>query len=728
MNLKRREFLKYAGAGAVATTVRFPFEKPDAPALSEQKLHQDYQSNNPGMEYYFLGNGKILAALQTSPKPESGTHCGLLVMSSEHFGRKISTYLYHPERGLQNSRFIALIDGKTYTPEFSKSSVHWEYPDSIPTVVIEWEAAGCKIREEIFCPINDSALVRKVTIHNTTAGSVNASSTVLLYPNLMYFDEYHVDRTRMTLTAMGYQTLQLFSPNEATAGDRHLNIKFGEIPAGEQRSITYFLTLNVPREQFEHKGLGRMRKETTEYWKSKAMFASTNDGLNHLFNSSKFALRAAVAASGKTDGGIWQYNFEWVRDQSLIAVGAVMTGQATVAESILRRNLTRSVDEEGKTIDASRHRPTETIELDQNGALLYGLWMYWVWTGDDSLLKEFWQKIKKVADYVLQPVFMDPAIGLVKNTREFWERDATFGVKEGYELAYQAWNIIGLEMIADMATAMNEPANAKKWRDASRKMKSSFLSHPKYSLVADGRFTKRRLTNGEVQRTFEPPNRKSMPAGTPMNVETVSYCDPDAANVLPIMLGIVDPQSSVATKTLESMEHLWNQRWDTGGYARYDVSSEPDSPGAWPFPTVFIARSYFEAGNDEKVWRALNWLLTIQGGKAGAWFEYYGDRPTPPLPPVGFVVWTWAEVITFFVHHLLGVKPSSKNLVIRPRLLKGLDELNATAIVHSHKVAIHVKRATKEQFALVDGKRMKLIDGAITLPLPTKDISIEIQS
>lgn len=728
MSLKRRDFLKFASVGAVATTVRFPFEAPDAAKLGEQKLHQDYQSNNPGMEYYFLGNGKILAALQTSQKPESGTHCGLLVMSTEHFGRKISTYLYHPERGLQNSRFIAVIDGKAFGPEFSNSSVHWEYPDSIPTVVIEWEAAGCKIREEIFCPIHDSALVRAVTIQNNTAATVNGSSTVLLYPNLMYFDEYHVDRTRMTLTAMGYQTLRLFSPNETIAGDRHLNIKFGEIPAGEKRSITFFLTLNVPREEFERKSIEQMRKETSTYWVSKATLATPNEGLNHLFNSSKSALRAAVAESGKTDGGIWQYNFEWVRDQSLIAVGAVMTGQASVAEAIYRRNFTRSVDDEGKTIDASRHRPPETIELDQNGELLYGLWMYWVWTGDDSLIKEFWQKIKKVADYVLQPIFMDPAIGLVKNTREFWERDAAFGVKEGYELAYQAWNIVGLECIADMAKAMNEPANAKKWRDASQKMKSSFLHHPKYSLVADGRFTKRRLTNGEVQRTFEPPNRKSMPPGTPLNVEKVSYCDPDTANVLPIMLGIVDPKSPVAMKTLESMEHLWNQRWDTGGYARYDVSSEPDSPGAWPFPSIFIARSYFEAGNDEKVWRVLNWLLSIQGGKAGAWFEYYGDRPTPPLPPVGFVVWNWAEVITFFVHHLLGVRPSPDNLIIKPRLLKGLDELHATAIVRSHKVTIHIKRATKEQFALVDGKRMKLIDGAVTLPLPTRNIAIEIQN
>ncbi len=180
-----------------------------------------------------------------------------------------------------------------------------------------------------------------------------------------------------------------------------------------------------------------------------------------------------------------------------------------------------------------------------------------------------------------------------------------------------------------------------------------YLSHPKFSLIDQGRFIKRRLASGEVQRTFEPPNRKSMPQGMPLNVESVSLCDPDSANVLPIVYGIVDPASPVALKTLESMEELWNQRWDGGGYGRYHVTSEPDSPGPWPFPTMFIARAYLETGNDEKVWRALRWLQEAPGGKAGAWLEFYGDRPTPPLPPVGIVVWTWAEILMFFIHHLL---------------------------------------------------------------------------
>lgn len=523
MTIERREFLKYVGAGAIATTVRPALGSLEETSFQhEQKIHQDYQSNNPGLEYYFLGNGQILASLQTSPMPEEGTHCGLLLMSSDHFGRKMGTYLYHPERGLQNSRVTVVVNGKGYLPEYDTSTVVWRYPDDIPTATIEWEAGGCAVTEELMCPVNDSALLRTVTIRNKSSAALAASGVALLYPNLMFFDEYHVDRKKRTLTAMGYETLQLFSLSEATVGDRHIDIELGEIPSGGTKSFTLVLTLNLPREKFLKKGLPAMMDESRRYWGKRAKFSADHRGLNHLFDCSKTALRAAVGKSGKTDGGIWQYNMEWVRDQSMVAIGSILCGHTEVSESLLRRILERSVDEEGQAVDASRHRPPETIELDQNGVLIYALWTHWVWTGNDSILRKYWPKVKAVANYVLRPEFLDPAVGLVKNSREFWERDPTFGVKEGYEDAYQAWTIIGLEAAADLARRMNEPASARRWAEAGSRMKDSFLHHPKFSLVEDGAFIKRRQANGEVQRTFEP-----------LNVEKVSYCDPDTASVIP---------------------------------------------------------------------------------------------------------------------------------------------------------------------------------------------------
>ncbi|MBI4428273.1 MAG: hypothetical protein HY562_04060 [Ignavibacteriales bacterium] len=727
MKIERREFLKYVGTGTVATTL------PVGPSFLQgqnppqaQRLHQDYQSNTRGLEYYFLGNGLIMAAIQTSTSPEAGTHCGLLVMSPDHFGRKMSTFLYHPERGLQNSRLVCVLDRQSYVPVPGSSTIQWEYPNDIPTVAIVWQAGDCRVEEKVFCPINEPALIREIKITNTGLKSIEASAVMQLYPNLMFFDEYEVDRKNLVLTAAGYRKMQLFSPNASAVGDRHMTLSFGEIAPGKEVTAVITLTLNYPREKFERKGITRMKQETAEYWRRRAHLETGHDGLNHLFNSSKTSLRAVVARSGKVDGGVWQYNLEWVRDQAIQSVGCVMSGHVDAAQAILRRILTRSIGNEGQTVEASRHRPPETMELDQNGALLFGLWSYWVWTGDDSLMKNYWRKIQKVANYVLQPVFRDPKIGLVKNSRELWERDPNFGVKEGYELAYQSFNIIGLHMASEMAVSQGDQASAQRWTSASELMKESFLHHPQFSLVEDGRFVKRRLVSGEVQRTFEPPRREAMPAGMPLNVESISYCDPDAGNVLPIAFEIIDAKSTISLKTLESMEHLWNQRWDTGGYARYDVSSEPDSPGPWPFATMFIARAYHEAGNDEKVWRALNWLLEVQGGKSGAWFEYYGDRPTPPLPPVGIVVWTWAEIVIFFIHHVLGVRPSPRKILIRPKLLSGIDRVKSTLFVHRHEVALDVQRDPAGQWARVNGKRMPLKDQTLELPFPQRNTTVEI--
>jgi hypothetical protein len=196
--------------------------------------------------------------------------------------------------------------------------------------------------------------------------------------------------------------------------------------------------------------------------------------------------------------------------------------------------------------------------------------------------------------------------------------------------------------------------------------------------------------------------------------------------VYPIVLSLVDPKSPVSMKTLQSIELLWNQRWTTGGYARYNITSEPDSPGPWPFPTMLIARAYYEAEDDTKVWRSLEWLLATPGGKAGAWFECYADRPVPPLPPLGIVPWMWAEAVMFFVHHLLGVRPSRNEFVIRPRLLDRLDSVSATLALQGHAIGISVARTEKEPNAVINGKVAPLADRQLRLPIPTRDLKIEM--
>lgn len=708
MRLSRRGFLHLAGAGWTA---------PVLPAPAAQRLHDDFRTDLPGAEYFFLGNGRILAALQSCEGTSSGTHCGLLVMSAEHFTRKSGTFLYHPESGLKHSLAAVVVNGVEYLPEPGNAQVRWEYPDGIPTVAVTWTAGNCQVSERLWCPEAAPALIREVIVDDP-AGTAGAAIRLRLAANPMLFDGYEVDRDAGVVAAAGYHRLTLFALEPATAGDRHLEVR--------RTAATFVLLVDEARESFLATGLTQMRRQTAEAWGRRGSLETGHAGLDHLFRCAQSGLRAAVARSGKMDGSIWQYNLEWVRDQTMAAIGATLSGQPEIAGWILERILTRSVGADGNTVEASRYRPPETMELDQNGELLSGLRTHWLWSGDDSLIRRHWEKIRLVADYVLQPRFGFEETGLVKNRREFWERDPAFGVLEGYELAYQAWNVVGLRAAAEMAELVADGASGARWSRAAARMLASLTGHPRLSLVEAGRFIKRRLAGGGVQSTLEPPSRQALPPGMPLREEPVSYCDPDATLALPVALELVEPGSEVAARTLEHLEKLWNQRWSSGGYGRYDVSSEPDSPGAWPFATLFVARAHFEAGNHDRVWRALNWLLRAPGGKAGAWPEFYGDRPTPPLPPVGIVPWTWAELAIFFVHHLLGVRPSPAGLRIRPRLLAGLEQVKATAVVRGHLIGLTVKRVAGESRAWVDGRPAPVVDRALELPPPSEDTAVEI--
>jgi hypothetical protein len=727
MAIRRRDFLKSVGTSAVAAGLYIPGSSLVPPAEEEvsQKVHPDYCSDIPGSEYYLLGNGAIQAVLQTVPEGNPETHCGLLIMSPEHFGRKMSTFLYHPERGLERTHFTVNVDGTGYIPQFTSTTVSWKYPDRVPTLVVEWEAGPCRVREEFVCPIGAAALVRSITVKNAGTSPAKVSGSIVLSPNFMFFDEYDVDRKKMTLTALGYHRMQLFPTGPVTIGDRHMAADFGTVPPGEERRTGFVLTLDYPREEVERQGMGQLQKASAEYWGKRAELNTRHEGLNHLFLASSNGIRAAVAASGKMDGGIWQYNQEWVRDQSWVALAAAMHGHTDIAHALFQRILSLEIDDEGKTLESSRLRPPEMFELDQNGEVLYALRNYWTWTGDDSFIKQYWKKIAALADFVLQPVFYDPTIGLLKNTREFWERDANMGVREGYELVYQLFTVLGLEAAAEMAKHVNQPDQAARWSATAKTMLQAMTSHPKFSLVDDGHFTKRRLANGEVQKTMTPVNRKSMPPGSPLREESVSYCDADTENVLPIAFEVIDPKSPLSLNTLKFIERLWNQRWKGGGYGRYDATSEPDSPGPWPFASLFVARAYLEAGDHAKVWRVLDWLQHVQGGKAGSWLEFYGKRSVPPLPPIGIVPWNWGEMTIFFVHHLLGIRPSPAELVLRPTLLAGLNVMDARIPLRGTVLQMTVRKTAGEPVATVNGKRMPLQNGRLTIPFPHADTVVE---
>jgi GH15 family glucan-1,4-alpha-glucosidase len=411
-----------------------------------------------------------------------------------------------------------------------------------------------------------------------------------------------------------------------------------------------------------------------------------------------------------------------------VAEALVRLGDHDLARTMLARLLDELVSSDGDTVDSGRHRPASAVELDQNGELLTALRTYVDWTGDLDLVASRWSKVQALATFPLHERFRHAASGLLHNRREYWERHSAHGIEDGFELMHQFFVTLGFESAAHLANALGQAEDRDGWTAAAARLRHAVLEDPRYRLIEDGHFIKRRGLDGTWQRTIHMASGCGLPESIPLLQEGPHFLDPDTSSILPVAHAFIDPKCELARNTLVHIEELWNQWWEEGGYGRYHASSEPDSPGAWPFASLFVARAYAEAGDDAKVWRVLRWLAGSPGGAAGTWFENDGPRIAPPYPQVGIPPWTWAELITLYVHHLLGVRPDHDGVTIRPHLLEGLDSMEASLRVRECKLDLSVRRAGSlaERGGRAGSERLPWRKDGVRLPLPTADLQIEI--
>jgi hypothetical protein len=737
--MKRRDFLKTPAVTLLVPAVAgVPFrealaldEPQDASMRAEaagqyiQRMHQDFQTYQPGLEYFYLGNGDIQVAVQHAPDRTGDaplSFAGLTLMDAERFSRKWSTYLFHPERGLENSRLNVLVGTNPYflSPD-NLISIAWKLVDTVPVVSMQWKAGDLVIEEVLHVPSEGPHLIRQVHVHNSGQALVPVVLRLQLVPNFTLFDEIGTDPKTKLASGSGFTEVKLYClDGDVTASGRYdVYCNLGSIAAGGEATARYIYTIRKGTPLLRARDVPALWKKTVAYWSAKPVLTSGSDHLDSMYRVSRSGLKALLARSGKRDGGIWEYNMEWVRDDIMMVQAMSMAGLHDEARTLLSKNLSKNVSADGCLVESSRWSGYDYTELDQNGQIVYGAWLYLCWTGDRELIRKFWPQIVRAGDYPLQDVFRGARTRLLRNKREFWERDDRFGVHDGFELVYQFWVMLGLEKGSEVALEMGDKATAERWARAARELRQLLFEDPTYRFIENGRVIKRRTLDGKWQQFMVPVDRTKMPPGSPMALNEKPECEPDTSNLYPIMYGYIDPQSEIARNTLQWMDVLWNQQWTHGGYSRYNTTSEPDPPGPWPIASLFVARAAIEIGDDERAWRAIEWVASIHGGKSGGWFERYAPSITPPAPPVSVVGWTWAEVVLMMVHHLMGFRPNLKNIVIRPRLIKGLDHLHSTFVVRGSDIDVTVKRSATPS-ATVNGVRADVHDGSLTLAYPKK--------
>ncbi len=651
--MKRRNFLKTpavtlllpaaGGLGAFDQLYAEPRSTPQeapAPGKFTQRLHQDFITYQNGIEYFFLGNGDIHAILQFAPDRSGAlppSFLGVTLVDAERFSRKWSTYLFHPERGFEHTALGVFSEGKRHAASPSTlESVQWVVKEGVPVVEVTWKAGAMRIVEELYVPDRGGYLIRQVHVKNVGGEVADLTLALALVPNFAIFDEIGPDPKIGTVSGRGYTevTLRCLDGKTQTSGRYELRVAVQPPAPGKETLVRFVYTIRPGTVPLKSRDMQKVWRETVAYWKTKPTLESSNDTLAHLYQVARSGLKAHLARSGRRDSGYWMYNMEWVRDDVMMMQGLAMAGFHEEARVILHKMLSKSIGPDGCTIESSRWSGYDYTELDQNGQILFAAWVYLCWTGDTALIRKYWDKIVLAGDFPLLDVFKDPKSTLLRNKREFWERDDRFGVEDGFELVYQFWVAFGLEKGAAVARLLGDNKTASRWEKASANLKDVALNHPTYRFVEDGHLIKRRTRDGQWQRHFVPANRAGMPPGSPIATIEYPQCDPDSGTLYPIIYGFLDPHSETAKKTLAYMENLWNQRWDFGGYARYNTDSEPDPPGPWPIATLLVARAALEAGDHDRVWKALQWVAGIHGGRAGAWFERYGPSITPPAPPV----------------------------------------------------------------------------------------------
>jgi hypothetical protein len=621
----------------------------------------DAKTTLRGVDYFFLGNGRIQAAVQVAPAGD-GTPVGLLLMDPERFGPKRAALSFDKDSGLAATALSLVGGGTIRTARPGSVRAGWLRRTIDPRVEAVWQNGPYRVTEQFFCPdMARSRLLRRISVTRSAGGA----SKIRLRTGLR-------ERTIETEVAFRGRAAGpvIFEYRLVKRdGQAAARVRLGSDPGDATAAAAY--------------------------WKGTADCRFHDPLIDRFFAASKSQLRAAVSASGRLDGGIWQYNLEWIRDQSLMALALAMSGQPAPARTIFNRLLSDFIGDEGAAMDSSRFRPLEESEIDQNGILLFALEAYLHWTGDEDLIRANWGKIRKAASFPLRREFRHAPSGLLVNRREFWERHGSHGIRKGMELAHQLFVAMGLRSAGRLAGLVGRIDESHAWTEAAADLRQAMLKDPRFSLVNRGAFIKRRGLDGKVQRDIRPEPGSSLPKQTPLFCPGRHALDPDTSAVLPIAWEFIDPASGLARRTLASMEKLWSQRWRGGGYGRYHVSSEPDSPGPWPFASLFVARAAFEAGDPATTRRVLDWLGRVPGAAAGSWFEFYGPRPVPPYPQIGIIPWTWAELIFLFVHHILGVRPGQDFLSLRPQLLPGQDRMEGDLPIRGGRLALDVRRARR---------------------------------
>ncbi|HET6485131.1 MAG TPA: glycosyl hydrolase family 65 protein [Spirochaetia bacterium] len=775
-----------------------------------------------GRDYCLLGNGYLRLVVQLKNNFGSSGNAILLNLlpSDDYRARRFLLLAHHAFKEMPSG--VAVRQGGRFyqadSRQIGTESLRYEqtFERGIPTLRVRWQAcyelsrdttpritdeqiedvalapgniglaakgpsreeprSPFTVTERIWCPPGLPAVIREVTVKNTSSGVVSGMEVWhFLAPNKLFLPHARLlsDKSgnggRNETAASGYwggarQFLGLACldtgawhliaeyPNaidmaavRETPGRRSLRDPFmgphlaagARLPRlGRGQSATVRFAVAYGKTQQEMTAAARaLRAEKTvrvraeKSWDALTSVVTADARLDTLYRASKAGIRAAISSHekrGRINAGILQYDAEWSRDHDFIAAAAAMNGQTDLAQDALEYALENLTDDRGHCFcGAAWAGEDKDYQIDTNGIRLWALWVHHVYTGETRLLRRHAPRIRSLLGVFFDPVRWVPRAGMLASTRDCWERWENCGLVPGFELEHQVWACMGLEKGADLAEILGDTALAARCRARATEIWDAVRSHPRYALMQSGHFMKRRTLAGAFQLT-----------ANAYRGARVGYLEPDSSEIQPILTGLASGSSAAARATLRRMEKLWNQDglWKHGGYTRYNITSDPDqSSGPWPGVTILVARAAL-AARQWDVWsRAMDWVYR-NAEPTWTLFEHYdyvaADKKNRRWYRGGIIPWlSFAEPSILMVQDLLGFRPCRAGIAIQPILPPGVRSLKARVPYRGHRVEVVVRgRGATCRWVRVDGKPHDGFDsrGAWLEPLD-KSVKVELE-
>ncbi len=688
-------------------------------------IHLNNYSYFYGRQYYVLRSGRTQMFIQAD-KVDLGSAFTYLLFDAENShqsARKDSACNYDPRSGFETSALEVKMGGYPFVALGQNTMTRWIYEDGIPKVEAVWWAGGIEVTEKIFALAGANAFERTVTLSGKQIIGRESIELRLGIP------EGKIERSNNEITYSSEKgrvsIVADVPPSRVSFASNYLQVS-DTISPHETQTFRTFIVTQIPTggendfakrvNQFAN---GKVSFQRTRHrWAELSSIDSRDSVIQNLYDNVRFTLPGYVSNVGIMDAGVFEYGGQWIRDASNTAEGLIRIGDFDLARSLLGYMLDKMINDNGTTMISSSYVNPEDEEFDQMGELWDALRDYYYWTGDSSLLVDNSSKLIAMTNRPLMPVFLD-STGMVHNKREYWERFLT----DGYELAYQVYIIRGLRDAIELAPVIRAEKYVSRWRSAEKKMLHAMLDNPKFKLVHGGAFIKRRSMTGQIVDTVR---YRGYVVDAPAVTESLQRLMPDASMALPIILGIVKPNSFLAKKTLEDLQPLWDMRWSFGGYDRYNTSSQPDQPGPWLIATTLILRAEQDAGMYRLSRRTLDWLYHVQGGHTGAFFEEIPINRHQEFT-AGILPWPAAEVASFVIKDWLGIRFSNGRMIIKPNLYPGSKGVDADIRYRNSRIRLSLEGSGKVNRAVVNGVVAKLgEDGSVELPIDFRGGTVRI--